>query len=50
MHKRRRNTHGSESYISRLVQVARAYYLDNQIQSEIARYADIVKMSGAKME
>jgi deoxyribonucleoside regulator len=37
MHKRRRNTHGSESYISRLVQVARAYYLDNQIQSEIAR-------------
>jgi deoxyribonucleoside regulator len=37
MQKRQRHVNGSTSYTSRLVQVARAYYLENQIQSEIAR-------------
>lgn len=37
MKKRTRVTNGSQTHISRLVQVARAYYVENQIQSEIAR-------------
>ncbi|HLU08608.1 MAG TPA: sugar-binding transcriptional regulator [Oceanobacillus sp.] len=37
MQKRQRTLNGTSSYTSRLVQVARAYYLENQIQSQIAR-------------
>lgn len=37
MQKRQRTMNGTSSYTSRLVQVARAYYLENQIQSQIAR-------------